>query len=509
MRLVRFIVALAALVWSPPFSAQAPVRRPCPQSRNGVNILLVDNSKSVPNIDPRKNRVEVLEEILDSQEGAENRLVLFGGRDEIATDSPARFVNDGMKTDYYYAFREAVRVRSEYPPDCAARMILITDGILDAFPSDYQEMKFRDRGQAKAFSREQTLLLLDSNRIPLYIIVLGDRGDEPYIQDLSIHANGFLRANPLVESAVAYMGNEGFFFKQFVFRHDSAKGVKGVVAILRQITQEESSWLEMSVIAGAVGLLALAVVLILRRFPGPGDREIILLPNGATVLVGADIDDPKGVVTPEGVRPKAGLQLAAGTAYAVASVSLLNRGIDFGSGGLTGVQKLSPASRRLLDEDVSKLSSKLDQMEKSGTDEEIILATDLRYYCSNLEPERVRQVLATRDADRMALDCKEFLQAKVYASLAPDLLRELTEYRVFVSIPGRNVIRMELVSGMTLVLGRYTVRVESSVLDSQFGATVTLEYVHCPSMFALKRVVPRRVQRALRLRKPMKCSLNA
>ena len=85
------------------------------QGIKGVNILVMDNSRSVPNMDRTRDRVEVLKELLGMLEGYENRLILFGGRNEIALDNPDKFINDGWHTDYHYAFEAAVRVRKEYP----------------------------------------------------------------------------------------------------------------------------------------------------------------------------------------------------------------------------------------------------------------------------------------------------------------------------------------------------------------------------------------------------------
>ncbi len=45
--------------------------------------------------------------------------------------------------------------------------------------------------------------------------------------------------------------------------------------------------------------------------------------------------------------------------------------------------------------------------------------------------------------------------AKVYVSLAPDLIQEMTEQRITISIPNRNIIRSQLQEGQLYDLGRY------------------------------------------------------
>jgi len=471
------------------------------QGVKGVNILIVDNSRSVPNMDRTRDRVEVLKELLAMLGGYENRLVLFGGRNEIALDTPDKFINDGWHTDYHYAFDAAVRIRKEYPPDCDVRMIFITDGIMDAFPEDYPEEGFVSKARAMDYAREQSYQILEKSRIPLYIILLGSQYDAYFMEQLSVRANGLAKANPLVERAAEFLDNNGFLLKKFIYRMPDNAGTKEFKKVFRKIVQEDKPHFEY----GLLGLLALAlaafVIVSIRSFPAPGDREIIDLVEGVPVLIGADIRNPGAISNFSPVRPRGGLQQVAATSHAIASLGYQRRNFDFTSRGLQGVSKLDATSKRLLDMDIQVLSAKLDEMEKRGTDEEIIAATDLKYYCSNLDHEKVKHILQAREMDRMDIQAADFLKAKVYVSMAPDLLEELTEHRVFLTIPNRNIIRSQLNPGQTYDLGRYRIKVVSVSRDSKYSSRVMLEYVRVPSTFGLKNLIPPAVQRWLRLRR--------
>jgi hypothetical protein len=469
----------------------------------GVNILLVDNSRSVPNMDRTRDRIAVLKELLGMLQGYENRLILFGGRNEIALDEPNKFINDGWHTDYYYAFEAGVRIRREYPKDCDVKMIFITDGIMDAFPVDYPEHFFTSRAQAMDFARQQSYRVLEESHIPLYIILLGGQYDEYFMEQLSIKANGLARANPLMERAAEFLGNNGFLLRKFIYRIPENAKTPEIKKVFHEITHEDKPRFEYALI-GVLALALLAFVVVsIRSFPAPGDREVIDLVEGVPVLLGAGIRDSGVISNLSSARPKGGLQQVATTSHALGSLSYQRRNFDFTSRGLLAVTKLDPIAKRLLDVDIQVLSAKLDEMEKRGTDEEIIAATDLKYYCSNLDADKVKQILQAREMDRADIPAAEFLKAKVYVSMAPDLLEELTEHRVCMTIPGRNIIRSHATPGAVYDLGRYRMRVVAVSKDSKYSARVTLEYVRVPSTLGLKSLIPPVVQRWLRLRRPI------
>ncbi|MBP7866888.1 MAG: VWA domain-containing protein [Acidobacteria bacterium] len=502
----KFVLLSLLCLWSSSQAVGAAVRD-CAGSK-GVNILLVDNSRSVPHMDPTKDRVQVLREILEHLRGYENRIILFGGTREILVDHPEAFRNDALHTDFYGALEEAVRIRQEYPQECVARFILITDGILDPGKEDYPGQRFTHPDQVKSFSRSQTLDLLEKAGIPVYFILLGSNADMELIRDMSIHANGYLRASPLMENASAFLGNNGSLFKRFIFVHQPADGIKGVNRILDTVVSENRPYIETFLYCFPFALLLALIILAIRIFPAPGDTEEILLSEGTQVFIGADTDDPSVIANPAHLNRKRGLVCVSKTASAHASIVLQRRHFNFTSRGLVGLDKLDPISRRLLDEDITKLGERLKQMEASGRDDEVIVATDLRYYCSNLELDNIRAILQARESDRMDIDCKEFLLAKVYISLAPDLLEEFTEYKVFLTIPAKNIIRSQVKPGQKYPVGPYVMRVVSVAIDSRFDARVKLAYHRAPSAFGLKRLIPVPVQKVLRLRRSRKNVFN-
>lgn len=503
----RYIVQAGLIALLFPVFQGLIIARTC-EGVKGINILLMDNSRSVPHLDPDKSRQEVLAEIEQMLAGYGNRLILFGGRNELDTDRADRFISDGWHTDYYFAFEAAVKLRKEYPPDCDVRIIFITDGLMDAFPSDYPEEQFTMKSQAQSHARNLTLQLLQENPIPTYIILLGDRYDHYFMQQISIRANGIARANPLMEKAAEFLNNNGFLFKQFIYPLPPQSTMKDVRKVIRTIRHEGVPRIEWVLL----GLLILAVltfvVMAVRSFPAPGDQEIIQLVEGVSVLIGADIRDSSVIAHDGHARRKSGLQQVTATAHAIASISFQRRNFDFTARGLQGMTKLDPVSRQLLDVDVQKLSKKLDEMEKSGSDEEIIAATDLKYYCSNLDAEKVKVILQAREMARMDIQAADFLKAKVYVALAPDMLEELTEHKVFLTIPSRNLIRAEVKAGQEYQLGKYRVRIVSAVKDSKFSARVVLEYISMPSTLGLKKTMPRALQAILRLRRPRRDQFN-
>src|SRR5262245_24207771 len=81
---------------------------PPPATKDGPVILfLVDNSASLPSLDPDEKRVVALEKMFGFLEGHPYRLILFGGRHEIYVDDPTHYNNKGKWTDFYFAFDKA------------------------------------------------------------------------------------------------------------------------------------------------------------------------------------------------------------------------------------------------------------------------------------------------------------------------------------------------------------------------------------------------------------------
>ncbi len=488
-----------------PSAAPADVKQTA-RSASGpdVVILLIDNSRSVPHMDPEMDRVSVLKEIVAHLKGFETRIILFGGLQEIYRDQPGLFRNDGLHTDYAGAFTEAVRVRNEYPPERNVRIVLVTDGIHDPGKDDYPQHHFTVDEQARAFAQEEAFAILEKAQVPVYFILLGEEGDMDLIQSMSIKANGYARANPFVESAASFLGNNGALFRKFVYVHKPAEGIVGMKKILNQVVSENRPYLEIILISIPVLLVLVVMALILRRFPVTGDVELLNLNEGDQVYIGVDPDSPAFLTNPSQAGRRRGLVCVSNASTASAGIGLQKRAFDFSPRGLAGLEKLDPVTRKLLNEDVTKLSDRLKQMSEHGSDEEAVIATDLHYYCSNLDPERIRTILQARGMDRLDIDCREFLHAKVYVSIAPDILKDFEDYRVFVTIPGRNIVKAQVEKGQKYFIGPYGMKVLEATVDSKYTARVALEYASVPSLFGLKKIVPACVQRVLRCRRSQK-----
>src|SRR5512135_3610186 len=99
------VVALSLLAGPQPRPAPAATATPAPAPAAGgpVILFLIDNSASLPPLDPNERRVAALEKMFGFLRGHRYRLVLFGGRRENAVDDLTRYRNDGQWTDFYFA----------------------------------------------------------------------------------------------------------------------------------------------------------------------------------------------------------------------------------------------------------------------------------------------------------------------------------------------------------------------------------------------------------------------
>ena len=175
---------LSPAVPARPVSAPAAVRSPAPASaRPGavataspegpVILFLVDNSASLPPLDPDEQRVAALEKMFAFLKGQPYRLILFGGREEIYVDDVSRYHNDGQWTDFYFAFEKAQQLIREYPPGTEFRLVLLTDAIVDPGPTDWLDQGVAAGVDIRVHSSRRTLNLIREMQIPLYVILVG------------------------------------------------------------------------------------------------------------------------------------------------------------------------------------------------------------------------------------------------------------------------------------------------------------------------------------------------
>src|SRR5262249_8380295 len=164
-------VLLLAPSPSPGVAAVASPGRAVP---GPVIFFLVDNSASLPPLDPDEKRVEALEKMFSFLKGQRYRLVLFGGRREVFVDDVSKYRNNGQWTDFYFAFQKVQDLAKFYPPGTDFRVILVTDAIVDPGPQDWDDLGVPKGADLKAYSIKKTLELVAEMKLPLYVILVGD-----------------------------------------------------------------------------------------------------------------------------------------------------------------------------------------------------------------------------------------------------------------------------------------------------------------------------------------------
>jgi len=412
-------------------------------SKNGVLVFLVDNSKSVPAFDPDENRKEVLKEIeeIAKKNGYITRLVLFGGRNEIVYDDPSKFNNDGLHTDFYYAFKAAIDLTKEYSPDCKFKIVFITDGILDAYPSDYKELNVATKGEAMNLSRNMLFSLLKENRIPTYIILLGDKYDRNFINRIAQEANSSLMVNPLVEKVADILHNNSYFFKKFIYVVPENSPKKIIKRVVKQISQKKNFKFEMFFVLFIFLVGILIWFFSLFKTPAPGDKDIFQVSSGSPLFIGADRD---------------GLKVVYSKYDAIARFSLKLRDLSEYKKRLRNMDDLNRFERALLSYGVREIYNRLKEMEKSNDDEEAKTAMDLTYYCSDLDDREIERIF-NGPMDE-GIDAKKFLMALVYLSMAPELTEKILKKRFFVSVFKGDLEKKELSEGSEIRAGGYTLK---------------------------------------------------
>src|SRR5687767_97470 len=104
------VAALLATVLAAAAASPPPRASPAVPDKGPVILFLVDNSASLPPLDPEEKRVSALEKMFTFLEGQPYRLILFGGRREVYVDDVTHYRNDGAWTDFYFAFLKAREV---------------------------------------------------------------------------------------------------------------------------------------------------------------------------------------------------------------------------------------------------------------------------------------------------------------------------------------------------------------------------------------------------------------
>lgn len=496
------------LIAAPPSPAPSPGAKaasPAPPEgapKGSVILFLVDNSASLPPLDPEEKRVAALEKIFTFLKGQPYRLILFGARREISVDDVSQYNNRGQWTDFYSAFDKVREIVAGYPKGTDFRLVLLTDGILDPDPVEWKDKDVPPGVELKAHVIERLLALLRELKLPLYVILVGDpprEGVAPgdleqspgLILDMARAANGAAAA-PFAQSMASFFGDDGLLLKKFIYRVEPGEGLKKLVPVVQRVTAPPKAGVEIKLIAYfVVPLLAFLVLLLgvlVRSFPGPGDVEILELATGKPSHVAAD----------RGGRQ--GLSLVADVKDAAASLTYQPPALDLAGVGTDGTGAEAP-TQVLLPLGLDELRKRLESFSEEGSKEEKIFALNLDYMAKNLEAAEAERILTTPMMERRKVLAVDFLRAKIHLITNESLRRKLTEPRVqFVSY-GRGAERRELAPAAALALGRYGFLVRDVAKGGRKDVKLVLYYDRVPSLLALKNILPDAFQRMFRLRR--------
>ncbi len=471
-------------------------------------LFLVDNSASLPPLDPVEKRVDALEKVFGFLQGQPYRLILFGGRREIFVDDVSRYRNNGQWTDLYYAFDKAREVMKTYPEKTEFRIILLTDAIHDPDPKDWADVEV-PKGELKAYSSQKLMALVKQLQVPLYVILVGNPPTEgvtasdaeqapQLVLDLVQAANG-RKAAPTAQSMAAFFKDDGVLLKKFIFRVAPSEGLKKLEPVVRRIVAPPRPGVEVQFLSTLVLPLALFLSLLLgilvRSFPGPGDVEILELGLNAPVHVAAD----RFHKVQAGGWGTTGLALVGESRDASATLTYQTSGMDVSGAGLD-TSGLDAETLKLLPLSVEELKKTIHEINVSGSKEAKIYVLNLDYMAKNFDPLDAERILTTPPAERRAIPAADFLRAKAHLLTNDALRNKLFAPRVLFAGQGKDAERKELGAGDHVKIGRYGFVVGEVARGGRKDVRLSLFYEKVPSLLGLKTLLPAVFQRAFRLR---------
>jgi hypothetical protein len=471
-------------------------------AKNTVILFLVDNSASLPPLDPTEQRVAALEKMFTFLKGQPYRLVLFGAKREISVDDPSQYDNRGQWTDLYFAFEKARELVAGYPPGTDFRLVLLTDAILDPDPAEWKDMDVPPGVDLKGHVRERVVDLVRELKLPLYVILVGNapkEGDVPRDQEQSpglilemVRAANGAAAAPFAQTMASFFGDDGVLLKKFIFRIEPSEGLKKIEPIVQRVSAPPTARVELRLFFYFVFPLLLLLVLLLgvlvRSFPGPGDVEVLELGLGKPAHVAADRGS------------KQGLSLVADAKDASATLTYQAPSLDLAGVGTDGVGA-DPVVQALLPMPIDELRKKLEALSAEGSKEEKIFALNLDYMAKNMEGAEAERILTTTTMERRKISAVDFLRAKAHLISNEALRRKLTEPRVQFVGYGKGGARRELGPAASFHVGRYGFLVRDVAKGGRKDVKLLLYYDKVPSLFALKNILPDAFQRVFRLRR--------
>ncbi len=480
---------------------------PPPPGEGPVVLFLIDNSASLPPLDPEEKRVAALEKMFGFVRGYRYRLILFGGKSETSVDDSTRYRNDGLFTDFYNAFLRAKAMAASYPRGTDLRIVLITDAIPDPDPRDWPDLP---KGwDVRSQSVRETVRLVREMGIPLYVVLVGDPGGEVagtdreqspgFVLDLVQAANGAAAA-PLAQTIASFFEDDGLLLRKFVYRVTPREGLKKIEPVVKRIASPPRAGIEMRIFGYFVLPLLVILVallgLLVHSFPGPGDQEVLELALDQPVHVAVD----RIHRSLDGAWSAQGLSLAADARGAAATFTLQGGDIDLTGAGLD-TRGLDPRDAALLPKDLDETRRALEAATDAGGREDKIHALNLDYSARGLEAKEAERILTRPTAERPRLSAVDFVRAKVHLAFDEALRRRLLEPRVQVLTYGKDAARHELRAGAPLRVGQYGFVVREIARGGRKDARVVLYYDRVPSLLGLKTLLPDVFQRAFRFRR--------
>jgi hypothetical protein len=469
-----------------------------PKEGEAVLLFLLDNSASLPPLDPEVQRREAIEKIYTFLEGQPYRLVLFGGRKEVHIDEPQHYRNSGKWTDFYFAFQAAQQLTKEYPAGTEFKMVLITDGKIDPSPAEWADQQVPPGADLRSFSGDRTIELLGQIGQPLYVIVIGQQVDLGLIQRMVVAANGEMAASEYAQGMADFFADDGMLLRRFIFRVEEHQGLEEIQPMMTRIATPASPKVEL----GIAGSLLIAVVMLVgvgvRSFPGAGDREVVELRTGEAVQVA--VDRLRRLSSDVPAWSWKGLSLVESSKGAVVMFTAQEDSVALPPTGFA-LEGLDATSSALIVLPLPALREKLETLAREGNKDEQIYALNLEYVSKDMEEPRVERLLTSSSTERKKFSANDFLRAKVHLLHNEKLNKKLTGACVLCKVYGLKAQEQELRPGSKIQLGRYEFRVDELTKGGRKDFRLGLSYERVPSPLFLKRLVPGAVQRGLRLRR--------
>jgi hypothetical protein len=504
-----FLLALATSSSAPSAAPRIATAVASPAKPEPVILFLIDNSASLPPLDPQEKRVAALEKMFTFLQGQRYRLMLFGGRNEIFVDDVSRYRNNGQWTDFYFAFKKAEEIIATYSAGTEFRLILLTDGLSDPGPADWADMNLPTQVDLKAYANGKLLALLRTLHQPLYVILVGEppregetrtgREQAPVLIWEMVQAANGASASMMAQTLSSFFGDNGLLLKKFVFRVAPNEGLAKVEPVVKRIVAPPQPGVERvlgSIVLSLLLLLFLLLGIVVRSFPGPGDLEIVELNAGMPVHIMPDRMhrlDSGGWAT-------RGLSLVPDARGAAATLSFQSLNLDLSGAGLDAAD-LDPLARLLLPLGLDELGKALERYADEGTKEEKIAALNLDYMGKNFDTAQAERILTASPSERRRIPALDFLRAKVHLLANAALRQRITEARVQVNTYGREAERKDLVPGSRVRIGPYGLQVRDVLRGGRKDVRVLLSYERVPSTLGLKTLLPSWFQRLFRLRR--------